>query len=201
MAEYAHPEMLVTTQWVADHQGDSSIRVAESDEDILLYEVGHIPGAVKIDWHTDLQHPLRRDFVDKAGFEKLCAERGISNDTTVVFYGDRSNWFAIYTLWLFRYYGHAESKLKVMDGARQKWEAENRPYTKDAPSYPAATYKAKDPDSSVRAFRDEVLAAINMMNIVDVRSAAEYSGEALHLANYQQEGAMRGGHVPSALSF
>ncbi|MFI5268958.1 MAG: sulfurtransferase, partial [Chloroflexota bacterium] len=165
-----------------------------------LYEVGHIPGAVKIDWHTDLQHPLRRDFVDKDGFEKLCAERGISNDTTVVFYGDRSNWFAIYTLWVFRYYGHAESKLKVMDGGRQKWEAEQRPYTKDVTSYPAASYKAKDPDHSVRALRDEVLAAINKKNIVDVRSPAEYSGEALHMANYPQEGAMRGGHVPSAKS-
>ncbi|HEY8694000.1 MAG TPA: sulfurtransferase [Chloroflexota bacterium] len=200
VAEYAHPEMLVTTQWVVDHQGDSSIRIAESDEDILLYEVGHVPGAVKIDWHTDLQHPLRRDFVDKDGFEKLCSERGISNDTTVVFYGDRNNWFALYSLWLFRYYGHSESKLKVMNGGRQKWEEEKRAYTKDVPSYPAATYKAKDPDSSVRAYRDEVLASINKKNIIDVRSPAEYSGEALHMANYPQEGAMRGGHVPSAKS-
>jgi thiosulfate/3-mercaptopyruvate sulfurtransferase len=200
LAEYAHPEMLVTTQWVADHLNDASIRIAESDEDVMLYEVGHIPGAVKIDWHTDLQHPLRRDFVDKEGFEKLCAQRGIGNDTTVVFYGDRSNWFAIYSLWLFRYYGHAESKLKVMDGGRQKWEAEGRPLTKEVPTYPQATYKAKDADASVRARRDEVLAAINKKNIIDVRSPAEYSGEALHMANYPQEGAMRGGHVPTAKS-
>src|SRR6185437_3180655 len=192
--------MLVTTQWVADHLTDASIRIAESDEDVMLYEVGHIPGAVKIDWHTDLQHPLRRDFVDKEGFEKLCAQRGISNDTTVVFYGDRSNWFATYSLWLFRYYGHAESKLKVMDGGRQKWEEEGRPYTKEVPTFQAAKYQAKEPDSSVRACRDEVLTAVNNhdKNIIDVRSPAEYSGEMLHMANYPQEGAQRGGHVPSA---
>ncbi len=202
MAGYAHPEMLVSTDWVAQHLNDPSVRLVESDEDVLLYEVGHVPGAVKVDWHTDLQHPVRRDFVDKAGFEKLCAERGIGNDTTVVFYGDRNNWYATYSLWLFRYYGHDESKLKVMDGGRQKWEAEGRQYTKDAPSNAAATYHAKDPDPSVRAFRDEVLAAVNSggKNIIDVRSPAEYTGEMLHMANYPQEGAQRGGHVPTAKS-
>jgi len=200
VAEYTHPEMLVSTQWVADHLNDSNIRIVESDEDVLLYEVGHIPGAVKVDWHTDLQNPLRRDFVDKAGFEKLASERGISNNTTVVFYGDRNNWYATYSLWLFRYYGHDESKLKVMDGGRQKWEEESRPLTKETPTLQAGTYQAKDPDPSVRAFREEVLAAVNSQdkNIIDVRSPAEYTGEMLHMANYPQEGAQRGGHVPSA---
>ena len=202
MAEYARPDMLVSTQWVADHLNDQGVRIVESDEDVLLYEVGHIPGAVKVDWHTDLQNPLRRDFVDQAGFERLCAERGIANDTTVVFYGDRNNWYATYSLWLFRYYGHDENKLRIMDGGRQKWEAEGRPLTKDVPSLQPATYHAKQPDESVRAYRDEVLAAVNGRNktIVDVRSPAEYSGEMLHMANYPQEGAQRGGHVPSAKS-
>jgi thiosulfate/3-mercaptopyruvate sulfurtransferase len=200
MADYAHPETLVSTDWVAAHSQDAGIRIAESDEDALLYEQGHVPGAVKVDWHTDLQDPLRRDFVDKAGFEQLCAERGISNDTTVVFYGDRNNWFATYSLWLFRYYGHDESKLKVMNGGRQKWEAEGRAYTKDVPTFPRASYTAKDPDPKVRAFRDEVLAAVQSKDkkLIDVRSADEYTGKALHMANYPQEGAQRGGHVPGA---
>ena len=202
MAEYAHPEMLVSTQWVADHLNDQNVRLVECDEDVLLYEIGHIPGAVKEDWHTDLQDPLRRDFLDKAGFEKLNADRGISNDTTVVFYGDKNNWYATYSLLLYRYYGHPESNLKIMNGGRQKWEAEVRPYTKEVPSHPKATYRAQERDASVRAFRDEVLSAVQNRNknIIDVRSPAEYSGEMLHMANYPQEGAQRGGHVPTARS-
>ncbi|MCL4544250.1 MAG: sulfurtransferase [Chloroflexi bacterium] len=200
MADYAHPEMLVSTEWVVTHPNDPSIRIIESDEDVLLYELGHIIGAVKVDWHTDLQDPYRRDFVSREDFEKLCSSRGISNDTTLVFYGDKNNWYATYSLWLFRYYGHAASRLKVMNGGRQKWEVEGRPYTREVSSVTPTTYHAKEPDDSIRAFRDEVLATVQRRgtNIVDVRSPDEYSGKLLHMANYPQEGAQRGGHVPGA---
>lgn len=195
---YAHPEVLVTTDWVAAHLDDPKVRIVESDEDILLYDIGHIPGAVKLDWHTDLQNPVERDFVDKAGFEQLMSRAGIANDTTVVFYGDRNNWYACYTFWLFKYFGHADAR--VMDGGRAKWEAEGRPYSKDYPSYPATTYSAKDADNSIRAFRDDVLAQVNSgaPNLVDVRSPQEYTGEVIHMVNYPQEGAQRGGHVKGA---
>ncbi|MCL4541078.1 MAG: sulfurtransferase [Chloroflexi bacterium] len=200
MAGYTHPEMLVSTQWVVEHLNAPSVCIIESDEDVLLYELGHIPGAVKVDWHTDLQDPYRRDFVDKAGFEKLCSERGISNDTTLVFYGDKNNWYATYSLWLFRYYGHPERLLKVMNGGRQKWEVEGRPYTKELPTITPATYRASDPDSSIRAFRDEVKEALKQRNanLIDVRSPDEYTGKLLHMANYPQEGAQRAGHIPGA---
>src|SRR5829696_6585044 len=153
--EYAHPEVLVTTEWVAEHLDDPTVRIVESDEDILLYEIGHIPGAVKLDWHTDLQDPVERDFVDKAGFEALMAAAGIGNDTVVIFYGDRNNWYACYTFWLFKYYGHADAR--IMNGGRAKWEAEGREYTRDVPQFPATSYTAKDPDPKVRAFRDDVM--------------------------------------------
>ena len=202
MAEYAHPEVLVSTEWVAQHLNDPNVRIVESDEDVLLYEVGHIPGAVKIDWHEDEQDQVRRDFVDKAGFERLMASRGIANDTTVVFYGDRNNWYATYTFWLFRLYGH--QNLKVMDGGRAKWEAEARPLVKDVSSYPATTYTAQEPNTQIRAFRDEVLkeyvGAPAGRTLVDVRSPAEYKGEVIAMVNYPQEGAQRGGHVPGARS-
>ncbi len=202
MAQYAHPDMLVSTEWVAEHLNDANVRIVESDEDVLLYELGHIPSSVKIDWHTDLQDPLRRDFVNKAGFEKLLSGLGIGNYTTVVFYGDRNNWYATYSLWLFRYYGHPESHLRIMNGGRQKWEAEKRVLVKDVSSHAAASYTAKDPDASVRAFRDEVFGVLANHNkhIIDVRSPGEYSGEVLHMAGYPQEGAQRGGHVPGAKS-
>jgi thiosulfate/3-mercaptopyruvate sulfurtransferase len=197
MTQYAHPEYLVETAWVAAHLNDASVRVVESDEDYLLYETGHIPGAVKIDWFTTLQHPLRRDFLTKADFERVCSENGISNETTVVFYGDKSNWFACYALWLFQYYGH--TRVKIMNGGRAKWEAENRPLTKDAPTYAPTVYTAQEPDRSVRAFRDDVFAQIEANNpLVDVRSPGEYRGELLHMPNYPQEGATRGGHIPGA---
>ncbi len=200
MADYAHPEMLVSTQWVNDHLNDQSVRIIESDEDVLLYELGHIPGAVKVDWHTDLQDPYRRDFINKAGFETLCGERGISNNTTLVFYGDKNNWYATYSLWLFRYYGHPERLLKIMNGGRQKWEAEGRPYTKELPPITPTTYHAADPDPSIRAFRDEVMEALKQHDakLIDVRSPDEYTGKLLHMANYPQEGAQRAGHIPSA---
>jgi thiosulfate/3-mercaptopyruvate sulfurtransferase len=195
---YAHPDVLVTTDWVAEHLNDPSVRIVESDEDILLYDIGHIPGAVKLDWHTDLQDPVERDFVDKAGFEALMSRAGIANDTTVVFYGDRNNWYACYTFWLFKYYGHADCR--VMDGGRAKWEAEGRPYSTETPSYPATSYTARDPDPSVRAFRDDVLEFINSGRgqLVDVRSPQEYTGEVIHMIGYPQEGAQRGGHIKGA---
>lgn len=196
---YAHPEFLVETDWAAAHLNDAHTRFVESDEDVLLYETGHIPGAVKVDWFTMLQHPLRRDFLTRADFEKLCSELGITQDTTVVFYGDKSNWFATYALWLFRYYGH--KKLKVMNGGRAKWHAEGRPLTKETASYPRTAYKAKEPEASIRAFREDVFHQIEAKSpLVDVRSPKEYSGELLHMPNYPQEGATRGGHIPGAVS-
>jgi thiosulfate/3-mercaptopyruvate sulfurtransferase len=199
MANYAHPEYLVETDWVADHLNDPSVRLIESDEDPLLYAMGHIPGAVQLDWFTTLQHPLRRDFLPKEKFEETMASLGISNDTTVVFYGDKSNWFACYALWLFQYYGH--EKVRIMNGGRAKWELEKRELVKEMPSYPRAKYTAKGPDKSIRAFRDEVLAQSNAKKpLVDVRSPKEYSGELTHMPNYPQEGATRGGHIPGAVS-
>lgn len=198
MAEtYAHPEYLVDTQWVAEHLNDPKVRLVESNEDFLLYETGHIPGAVKVDWFTTLQHPLRRDFINKHEFEQLCRELGIANDTQVVFYGDKSNWFATYALWLFRYYGH--KNLAIMNGGRLKWEKEGRPFTKEAPSYPETHYTAQEPDNLIRAFREDVFMQISAnLPLVDVRSPKEYSGELLHMPNYPQEGATRGGHIPGA---
>ncbi len=196
--QYANPEVLVTTQWVADHLNSSSVRIVESDEDVLLYDIGHIPGAIKLDWHTDLQNPVERDFVDQAGFEELLSNNGISNDTTVVFYGDRNNWYACYTFWLFKYYGHADTR--IMDGGRAKWEAENREYSRAVPSYQKTVYTAKPANDSIRAFRDDVLGFVKSGSraLVDVRSPQEYTGEVIHMMGYPQEGAQRGGHVKGA---
>jgi thiosulfate/3-mercaptopyruvate sulfurtransferase len=196
--DYAHPEVLVTTQWVAEHTDDPGVRILESDEDLLLYEMGHIPGALKLDWQTQMQQPVIRDFVDRAGFEQLCRERGIANDTHVVFYGDRNNWYATYGYWLFRYFGHDD--VRVMDGGRAKWEAEGRPMTREVPTYPATGYTAKEPDGSIRAFRDDVMAQIQAGDpaLVDVRSPQEYTGELLHAVGYPQEGAQRAGHIKGA---
>ncbi|MBP1702306.1 MAG: thiosulfate sulfurtransferase [Chloroflexi bacterium] len=199
MAGFAHPNYLVETDWVAEHLKDPQVRMVESDEDLLLYETGHIPGAVKVDWFTTLQHPLRRDFLSESEFETLCSQLGIGNDTTVVFYGDKSNWFACYALWLFRYYGH--EKLKIMNGGRLKWTQEKRPLTKEKPTYPPTSYRAKNPDFSIRAFRDDVFDQIKERKpLVDVRSPKEYTGELLHMENYPQEGASRGGHIPGAVN-
>ncbi len=196
---YAHPEYLVDTAWVASHLDDPAVRIVESDEDYLLYDSGHIPNAAKVDWFTTLQHPLRRDFLSKADFEKLCSELGIQNDTTVVFYGDKSNWFATYALWLFQYYGH--DNVRIMNGGRTKWVQERRPLTKDVPAFPRTDYKAKDPNPRLRAFREQVFQHIDAKKpLVDVRSPKEYSGELLHMPNYPQEGATRGGHIPGAVS-
>jgi thiosulfate/3-mercaptopyruvate sulfurtransferase len=195
--DYAHPEKLVTTDWVAAHLDDHAVRIVESDEDPLLYKMGHIPGAIQVDWFTTLQHPVRRDFVTKEQFEEICASLGISNDTTVVFYGDKSNWFAAYALWLFQYYGHEH--VRIMDGGRMKWEQEGRSLVKEIPSYARTNYAAKEPDPNIRAFRNDVFSHLKAkLPLVDVRSPREYSGELLHMPNYPQEGAMRGGHIPGA---
>ncbi len=196
---YAYPEYLVDTEWVAAHLKDANVRIVESDEDPLLYPMGHVPGAVQVDWFTTLQHPLRRDFLTREQFEAVCSSLGISNDTTVVFYGDKSNWFACYALWVFQYYGH--QKVRIMNGGRAKWELEKRPLVKDAPSYARTTYRAKNPDQSIRAFRNDVFQQVEAKKpLVDVRSPKEYTGELLHMPNYPQEGATRGGHIPGAVS-
>jgi thiosulfate/3-mercaptopyruvate sulfurtransferase len=198
---YAHPEVLVDTQWVADHLNDADIRLIEADEDVLLYEISHIPGAVKLDWHVDVQNPVERDFVDQQGFEQLMSHWGITNDTTIVLYGDRNNWYACYTFWLFSMYGH--SKLKIMNGGRTKWEEEKRLQTKDIPHYEATTYHAQPAnEASMRAFRDDVASGLRNpgRRLIDVRSPQEYSGELLHMVNYPQEGAQRSGHIPGAKS-
>jgi len=200
-AGYIHPEVLVDTQWVAEHLNDSKVRIVEADEDPLLYEgVGHIRNAVKLDWHVDVQDPVRRDFVNKADFEALLSRYGIANDTTVVFYGDKNNWYAAYSFWLFTLYGHRDTR--IMNGGRAKWEAEGREYTKDVPSFAPTPYSAKDADLSIRAFRRQVEAELDTGStaLVDVRSSDEYTGKLLHMVNYPQEGAQRGGHIPGAQS-
>ena len=197
MSEYVHPEVLVSTQWVADHVNDDNVRIVESDEDILLYEVGHIESAIKIDWQTDLQDQLIRDYIDKEKFEQLLSDKGISNDTTVVFYGDKSNWWACYALWVFKLFGH--ENCLVMNGGRQKWIEEERPLTKDVPDFPKTDYKVLGTNEAIRAFRDDVVAHMDSGNpLIDVRSPKEYSGELLHMEAYPQEGALRGGHIPGA---
>ncbi len=200
MSDYVHPEVLVETDWVAQHLNDKNIRIVESDEDLLLYEVGHVPGAVKIDWHVDLQNTVLRDYIDRQGFQMLLSTRGIGNDTTVIFYGDKNNWWACYAFWVFKLFGH--EKCVVMNGGRQKWIAENRSLSKDTPSYPHTNYVAKErDDTKIRAFRDQVMRHVAGGNpLVDVRSPQEFSGELLHMPGYPQEGALRGGHIPGAKS-
>jgi thiosulfate/3-mercaptopyruvate sulfurtransferase len=198
--QYANPEKLVSTQWVADHLDDPSVVVVESDEDVLLYDTGHIPGAVKIDWHTDLNDPLVRDYLGAEAFARLLADKGITPAHTVVFYGDNFNWWAAYALWVFNLFGHTDTRL--MDGGRQKWVEEGRGLTTEMPNRPAAEYPIPQRnDAPIRAFRDEVLAHMRAGGrLVDVRSPQEFSGELLHMPDYPQEGALRGGHIPGANS-
>ena len=200
MSQYAYPEKLVETAWVAEHLNDPAVRIVESDEDVLLYDVGHIPGAIKIDWVADLNDALRRDYIDRARFEALLSNAGISNDTRVIFYGDKNNWWACYALWVFELFGHTNTA--IMNGGRQKWIDEGRALSKEIPAYPKTQYKAADRDDNrIRAFRDDVLVHIEKnLPLVDVRSPQEYSGELLHMPGYPQEGALRGGHVPGAKS-
>ncbi|MDQ6752747.1 MAG: sulfurtransferase [Actinomycetota bacterium] len=202
-AAYAHPERLVSTQWLADALArganrDGSLVVVESDEDVLLYETGHIPGAVKIDWHTDLNEEVTRDYVDGPAFAKLAGAKGISRDTTVVIYGDKSNWWAAYALWVFTLFGHED--VRLLDGGRDKWIAEGRELTTDATQVSPAQYPvAERNDAPIRAFKDDVLAHLGKP-LIDVRSPEEYTGQRTHMPNYPQEGAMRGGHIPTAAS-
>ena len=201
MAEYAHPEVLVETGWVAEHLNDPKVRLVESDEDVLLYDQGHIPGAVKVDWVADLNDPVRRDYLDREHFERLVAAKGISNDTTVVFYGDKNNWWATYAFWVFKLFGHKDAR--IMNGGRAKWIAENRELTRQVPSHPRGSYTAPErDDTTIRAFRDQVLEHIKGQKgaLVDVRSPQEYSGERTHMPEYPQEGTLRGGHIPTAAS-
>ncbi len=189
-------DVLVDADWVEAHRDDPGVVLVEVDEDTSAYDKGHIRGAVKIDWKKDLQDPVRRDFVDRAGFERLLSERGISNDDTVILYGGNNNWFAAYAYWYFRLYGH--QNVKLLDGGRKKWELDSRELVTDVPQRPATSYKAQEQDTAIRAFRDEVVAAIGTKNLVDVRSPDEFAGRLLAPAHLPQEQAQRGGHVPTA---
>ena len=197
---YARPDVLVSTEWVADHLNDPNVRIAESDEDVLLYETGHIPGAVKIDWVADLNDPLIRDYIDRPRFEQLLRSKGISDDTTIVFYGDKNNWWATYAFWVFRLFGVED--LRIMDGGRLRWAEEGRPLVTEVPRSPEGNLRSKDRDDSrIRAFRDEVMEHVRSRKpLVDVRSPEEYRGERLHMPEYPNEGALRGGHIPGAKS-
>lgn len=199
-AEFANSQVLVSTNWVEQHRGDPNLRLVESDEDVLLYTQGHIEGTVKIDWHTDLQQAVVRDYIGGPAFAELCAAKGIANDTTVVFYGDKNNWWACYAFWVFKLYGH--EKCLVMDGGRKRWELDGRVWTRGPePTYPRTSYTPRPADGSIRAFREEVLShQAARLPLVDVRSPGEYTGEMLHMPDYPQEGALRGGHIPGAIS-
>lgn len=195
---YSRADALVSTDWVAEHLNDPDVRLVESNEDPLLYSTGHVPGAVEVDWTRDLNDPVRRDYLQRAGFEALMSRLGATHDTTVVFYGDKNNWWATYAFWVFQLFGHR--KAKVMDGGRLKWTKEGRPVDREVPTYPATQYTAPDRDDvTVRAFRDQVLRHLEAGGpMIDVRSPAEYSGERLHMPEYPNEGALRGGHIPGA---
>ncbi len=200
LQEYAHPEKLVTTDWLAENLGAEGLVVVESDEDVLLYETGHIPGAVKIDWHLDLNDPVTRDYVDGEGFAALMDRSGITRETTVVIYGDKSNWWAAYALWVFELFGHPD--VRLLDGGRAAWQAEGREMTTSDAGVPAPTsgYPVVERvDAPQRAFREDVLEHLGGP-LIDVRSPQEYTGERTHMPDYPQEGALRGGHIPTARS-
>lgn len=189
-------DVLVDADWVEAHLRDPKVAIVEVDEDVSAYDTNHIPGATKIDWRQDLQDPVRRDFVDRVSFERLLSERGISNDDTVVLYGGNNNWFAAYAYWYFKLYGHQD--VRLLDGGRKKWELDARPLTQEAPARARSEYRAKEQDLSIRAFRDEVVASIGRLNLVDVRSPDEFSGKLLAPAHLPQEQSQRAGHIPTA---
>ena len=193
---YAHPERLVSTEWLAEHLDAPGLVVVESDEDVLLYETGHIPGAVKVDWHTDLNDPVQRDYIDGAAFAELMGARGIGRDSTVVIYGDKNNWWAAYALWVFTLFGHDD--VRLLDGGRAKWEAEGREYTTEKPDVTPVDYPVVERrDDDIRAFKDDVLAHLGNP-LIDVRSPEEFSGERTTAPAYPEEGALRAGHIPTA---
>jgi thiosulfate/3-mercaptopyruvate sulfurtransferase len=197
-SEYADPSVLVSTDWLEANLENPGLVVVESDEDVLLYETGHIPGAVKIDWHTELNDPVTRDYLDGDGFANLMSSKGISRDTTVVIYGDKSNWWAAYALWVFKLFGHED--VRLLDGGRDKWIAEGRGLTREEPAVTASNYPSVNrDDSTLRAFRDDVLSHFGNP-LIDVRSPEEYTGERTHMPAYPEEGALRGGHIPTAKS-
>jgi thiosulfate/3-mercaptopyruvate sulfurtransferase len=200
LAQYSKPELLVTTAWLAEHLNDPGLVVVESDEDVLLYDTGHIPGAIKVDWHLDLNDQVTRDYVDGQGFADLCSRNGISRDSTVVFYGDNFNWWAAYALWVFKLFGHPD--VRLLNGGRMKWIQEGRELVTDVAKPEPTEYPVVErEDPPIRAFRDDVLQHIGTGGkLVDVRSPGEYSGELLHMPDYPQEGALRGGHIPGAAS-
>ena len=197
---YVNADILVTTEWVAEHKNDSNIRLVESNEDMLLYPSGHIPGAVQVDWTTDLNDPITRDYLSAEKFAALMSSIGVTPDTTVVFYGDKSNWWAAYALWVFSLFGH--KNVKLMDGGRAKWDAEGRELTRDVPKFERTQYPVPQrDDTKIRAFRDQVLEHVKAKRpLVDVRSPLEFTGERLHMEDYPNEGALRGGHIPGAKS-
>ncbi|MBT5575847.1 MAG: sulfurtransferase [Microbacteriaceae bacterium] len=198
LSEYAHPERLVTTGWVQDNIGAQGLVVLESNEDVLLYATGHIPGAIKIDWHTELNDPIVRDYLQGHDFAELMSRKGISRDDTVVIYGDKSNWWAAYTLWVFTLFGHED--VRLLNGGRDAWIAQGLPLTKELPAITPTTYPVVDRrDDEIRAFKDDVLAHLGKP-LIDVRSPEEYSGERTHMPAYPEEGALRGGHIPTARS-
>jgi thiosulfate/3-mercaptopyruvate sulfurtransferase len=195
---YAHPEVLVSADWVEEHRNDSKVRIVESDEDVLLYDMSHVPGAVKIDWQGDLQDQLVRDYITPDKFASICARSGIANDTTVVFYGDKSNWWACYALWAFKLFGHKDCR--ILNGGRKLWIDQKRPTTTVVPKYPVTDYKPVGGDeAAIRIFREDVLTHQKAGKpLIDVRSPKEFTGEMLHMEEYPQEGALRGGHIPGA---
>jgi thiosulfate/3-mercaptopyruvate sulfurtransferase len=199
-ADYAHPEALVSADWVQQHLNDPKVRTVESDEDVLLYDMGHVPGAVKIDWQGDLQDQLIRDYIDAPKFAEICRRSGIGNDTTVVFYGDKSNWWACYAFWAFKLFGHKDCR--VMNGGRKFWIDQKRPTTTEVPIYPRTDYKVAGGDeAAIRVFRDAVLTHSKAGKpLLDVRSPKEFTGEMLHMEEYPQEGSLRGGHIPGAVN-
>ena len=198
-SQYAHPEVLVSTGWLAEHLHEPGVRIVESNEDVLLYDTGHIPGALQIDWREDLQDPVMRDYISPAAFADLCERNGIARETTVLFYGDKSNWWATYALWAFRLFGHG--KVKILNGGRDKWVKEGRALAKERPAYARAEYPipATRRDDEIRAFYEDALAQMHAGRpLIDVRSPGEYRGEVTHMPEYPQEGVLRGGHIPGA---
>jgi thiosulfate/3-mercaptopyruvate sulfurtransferase len=199
LADYAHPERLVTADWLSAHLGTKGLAIVESNEDVLLYDIGHIPGAVKIDWHTDLNDPEVRDYINGEQFAELMNRKGIARTDTVVIYGDKSNWWAAYALWVFTLFGHED--VRLLDGGRDLWVSNGRDTTLDVPTktttgYPVVTRN----DAPIRAFKDDVLSTLGTQTLIDVRSPLEYTGERTHMPDYPEEGALRGGHIPSAIS-